>query len=58
MFGKKQKQVIKLQQDLCNANFDDNEVLFVRVDDVHINIRDILLLFSNDLDGNFNLHIA
>ncbi len=34
MFGKKQKQVIKLQQDLCNANFDDNEVLFVRVDDV------------------------
>lgn len=34
MFGKKKRQVIKFEQNLCNANLDDNEILFVRVSDV------------------------
>ena len=34
MFGKKKKQVIKFEQNLCNANLDDNEILFVRVNNV------------------------
>lgn len=34
MFGKKKNQVIKFEQNLCNAKVDDNEILFVRVNDV------------------------
>ncbi len=30
----KKKQVIKFEQNLCNAKLDDNEILFVRVNDV------------------------
>ncbi len=33
MFGKSGTQVIKFDQNLCNANVDDNDVLFVRVTD-------------------------
>lgn len=33
MFGRK-NQVIKFDQNLCNASVDDNSVLFVRVSDV------------------------
>lgn len=33
MFGKK-NQVIKFEQNLCNAKVDDNEILFVRVNDI------------------------
>ena len=31
MFGSGKKQIIKLDQSLCNANVDNNEVLFIRV---------------------------
>ena len=34
MFSKKKNQVIKFEQNLCNAKVDDNEILFVRVSDV------------------------
>lgn len=34
MFSKKKNQVIKFEQNLCNAKVDDNEILFVRVGDV------------------------
>ena len=34
MFSKKKGQVIKFEQNLCNAKVDDNEVLFVRVSDI------------------------
>lgn len=34
MFGKKKKQVIKFEQNHCNASINDNAVLFVRVKDV------------------------
>lgn len=34
MFAKKKNQVIKFEQNLCNAKVDDNEILFVRVSDV------------------------
>ncbi len=34
MFGKKGVQVIKFEQNLCHANIDDNDVLFVRVSDI------------------------
>ena len=33
-FGTKKKQVIKFEQNLCNASVNDNSVLFVRVNDV------------------------
>lgn len=34
LFKKQKNQVIKFEQNLCNAKVDDNEVLFVRVNDV------------------------
>ena len=34
MFFKKKNQVIKFEQNLCNAKLDDNEILFVRVNDI------------------------
>lgn len=34
MFLKKKTQVIKFEQNLCNAKLDDNEILFVRVSNV------------------------
>ncbi|MDE6474046.1 MAG: SPFH domain-containing protein [Clostridia bacterium] len=34
LFKKKQPQVIKFTQNMCNAKVDDNEILFVRVNDV------------------------
>lgn len=34
MFSKKKEQVIKFEQNLCNANSKDNSVLFVKVKDV------------------------
>lgn len=34
MFGKSKKQIIKFEQNMCNANVDDNEILFVRVSDI------------------------
>ena len=34
MLLKKKNQVIKFEQNLCNAKVDDNEILFVRVSDV------------------------
>lgn len=34
MFGRKKGQVIKFEQNLCNAKVDDNEILFVRVGDI------------------------
>ncbi|MDE7257371.1 MAG: SPFH domain-containing protein, partial [Clostridia bacterium] len=34
MFFKKKNQVIKFEQNLCNAKVDDNEILFVRVNDI------------------------
>lgn len=34
MFKKKEKQVIKFEQNICNANVNDNSVLFVRVNDI------------------------
>lgn len=34
MFSKKKNQVIKFEQNLCNARVDDNEILFVRVLDI------------------------
>lgn len=37
MFLKKKVQVIKFEQNLCNAKVDDNEILFVRVGDVVTN---------------------
>ncbi len=33
MFTKKKRQVIKFEQNLCNAKIDDNDILFVRVSD-------------------------
>ncbi len=38
MLLKKKNQVIKFEQNLCNAKVDDNEILFVRVS--------LLLLFT------------
>ncbi len=34
MFGSKKQQIIKFNQNLCNAKIDDNGVLFVRVDSI------------------------
>ncbi len=34
LFGKKKDQVIKFEQNLCNADVNDNQVLFVRVNDM------------------------
>lgn len=34
MFSKNKNQVIKFEQNLCNAKVDDNEILFVRVNDI------------------------
>ncbi|MCM1545744.1 MAG: SPFH domain-containing protein [Clostridiales bacterium] len=34
MFSKKKSQIIKFEQNLCNAKIDDNEILFVRVNDI------------------------
>jgi membrane protease subunit (stomatin/prohibitin family) len=34
MMFRKQSQVIKFEQNLCNAKVDDNEILFVRVGDI------------------------
>lgn len=34
MFGKKGVQIIKFEQNLCKANVDDNNILFVRVTDM------------------------
>ena len=34
LFKKKKNQVIKFEQNLCNAKVDDNEILFVRVGDI------------------------
>ena len=34
MFSKKKSQVIKFEQNLCNANSKDNSILFVKVKDV------------------------
>lgn len=34
MFSRKKEQVIKFEQNLCNAKVDDNEILFVRVNDI------------------------
>lgn len=34
MLFKKQRQVIKLNQDLCKANLDDNAILFLRVENL------------------------
>ncbi len=34
LFGKKKNQVIKFEQNLCNADVNDNQVLFVRVNDM------------------------
>lgn len=34
MFSKKKSQIIKFEQNLCNAKVDDNEILFVRVGDI------------------------
>ena len=33
MFAKKKRQVIRFEQNLCNAQVDDNNILFVRVSD-------------------------
>jgi len=32
-FGKKQSNVIKLNQNVCNADLEDNQVLFVKLTD-------------------------
>ena len=34
MFKKQKNQVIRFGQNLCNAKVDDNEILFVRVEDI------------------------
>lgn len=34
MFFKNKRQLIKFEQNLCNAKVDDNEILFVRVNDI------------------------
>ena len=34
LFSKKKNQVIKFEQNLCNADVNDNQVLFVRVSDI------------------------
>ena len=34
MFKKKQTQVIRLTQEVCQGDLDDNQILFVRIDDV------------------------
>ena len=34
MFKKKQAQIVRLSQDVCNAQLEDNKIFFVRVDDV------------------------
>ena len=40
LFTKKQ-QVIKFEQNICNANVNDNSVLFVRVNDI-VKVKDAL----------------
>ena len=42
MFQKKKRQVIRFEQNLCNAKVDDNDILFVRVSD-QITDKDALL---------------
>ncbi len=42
MFQKKKRQVIRFEQNLCNARVDDNDILFVRVTD-KITDKDALL---------------